>query len=495
MLFRSTPCKASHGAGLLKCAAHHGIAGVGVPEELHHCWGRQPRGLEDERASIYIQLPLGLADHVDGQRTLLLGRLNLGYIQGFLNQFSRFSGVPVLLVTRDGFVVLSSQPLRLPAVDLSFAANSPAPLQPLTLDGQQWLPVVSSNSDLGASIVTLVPLNRLFEQQRLVLLTAAAAGLLMVVVFVVKIVRMHQQLFRPVSCFVAQLLALEAHYRRPAMSREPLPLPEAPETAAWGANVLEIQQIRSSFTALMQVIQQRDLILQQQLRTSLTAAAIAHEINQPLATIHLLCQLAQDQLRHDATGLDIPDLINQLDQQSQDVNRVIERMRMLLRNVRTELRPTELASVVSSACLYLKSQFHVHQVELRCSGLERDDVMAEADAGQLQMAITNVLRNASDAVCSQPHHRRLVALTLLPSHSGAAAEVTLRIEDSGPGFAFDPSDETLFHSNKAAGTGLGLFVVRTTLANHQGRLELGRSRRLGGAQVSLVLPMCGPIRG
>jgi C4-dicarboxylate-specific signal transduction histidine kinase len=85
-----------------------------------------------------------------------------------------------------------------------------------------------------------------------------------------------------------------------------------------------------------------------------------------------------------------------------------------------------------------------------------------------------------------------VALSLLPSVTSSAAEVILRIEDSGPGFRFDPSDDTLFHSSKAAGTGLGLFVVRTTLANHQGSLELGRSSRLGGAQVSLVLPLLSP---
>lgn len=451
------------------------------------------RGLEDERASIYIQHPLVLPAAADGRPLFLLGRLNLSYIQGFLNQFSRFSGNPVLLVTRDGFVMLSSQPLQVPAVDLSFAASAPGPVRPLTLEGQQWLPVVSRNSALGASIVTLVPLDRLFQQQQLVLLLAATVALLMAVVFVVKTLRMRQQLFGPISSFINQLVELEMQYRRPATSRVPLTLlDDGAETGASGANFLEIQQIRSSFTALMQVIHQRDLILQQQLRTSLTAATIAHEINQPLATIHLLCQLAQDQLGRDASGLDIPDLISKLDHQSQEVNRVIERMRMLLRNVKTELHPTDITSVVSSACLYLKAQLQSHQVQLCCSGLDRDDLMVEADAGQLQMAITNLLRNASDAVSHQPPERRLVALSLLPSVSSSAAEVILRIEDSGPGFRFDPSDDTLFHSSKAAGTGLGLFVVRTTLANHQGSLELGRSSRLGGAQVSLVLPLLSP---
>lgn len=68
----------------------------------------------------------------------------------------------------------------------------------------------------------------------------------------------------------------------------------------------------------------------------------------------------------------------------------------------------------------------------------------------------------------------------------------MRLADSGPGFGFDPSDDTLFQSTKAAGSGLGLFVVRTTMANHLGRLEVGHSALLGGAEVSLVLPASGP---
>lgn len=96
-------------------------------------------------------------------------------------------------------------------------------------------------------------------------------------------------------------------------------------------------------------------------------------------------------------------------------------MRMLLRNVKTELQPTDLSSVVSSACLYLRSQLHSHQVQLRCSGLERDDLLMQADAGQLQMAITNLLRNASDAVSQQPQERRLVELSLLPCVSPSGA--------------------------------------------------------------------------
>lgn len=51
-----------------------------------------------------------------------------------------------------------------------------------------------------------------------------------------------------------------------------------------------------------------------------------------------------------------------------------------------------------------------------------------------------------------------------------------------------PGDDTVLQSSKPGGTGLGLFVVRTTAANHRGRLRFGRDEVLGGGRVWLHLP-------
>jgi nitrogen fixation/metabolism regulation signal transduction histidine kinase len=61
------------------------------------------------------------------------------------------------------------------------------------------------------------------------------------------------------------------------------------------------------------------------------------------------------------------------------------------------------------------------------------------------------------------------------------------VEDSGPGFPAETVPGTLLQTTKAGGSGLGLFVVRTTMENHHGRMELGRSQR-GGALVRLSIP-------
>lgn len=444
------------------------------------------RGLEDERVSVYVSRPLaGRPDQ------WLLGRLRLDYIEGFLSQFSRYCGTAVLLVTNDGFVMLASQNRPLvPAVDLSIAATSGGPMQTMQIEGRRWQPLAGADTGLGARVVTLVPLDRLEQQQRAVLLTAGVAAALIALVLLIKLLYLRRHLFVPVSRFAGQLQELEQALRAPTAQRLQLELPSGLSAAGGGGDYEEIERIRVSFAGLMQLLSQRDQVLQRQLRTSLSAAAIAHEISVPLSSIRLLCQLADRQLGCDGGELDVEELVANLQGQSEEVNRVVERMRMLLRNVNTELLPTDLSAVASSACTYVKHLLREQQVQLVCEGLESGPQLVRGDAAQLQTAITNLLRNAMEAVASQPVAQRRLALTLerRAGEAGLGEELVLRLADSGPGFGFDPSDDTLFQSTKAAGSGLGLFVVRTTMANHHGRLEVGHSARLGGAEVSLVLP-------
>jgi signal transduction histidine kinase len=495
------------------------------------------RGLEDELASIYVQRPISSAANVSSGRLWLLGRLNLGYIQAFLKQFSRFAGTPVLLVSDDGFVMLSGTEMPIPAIDLNFATATGGVLRPVRFGGREWLPVVAADSGLGARVVTLVPLGLLRQQQQTVLWAAIAGLALMALVFVVKNLSIRRRLFLPVSQFVRQLNHLEVHYRKPGLQRESLldrPLSGGPSFAGSSAagsptagpsaaeslsdrlfaaeparvdpslavlpsviDFQEVQHIRSSFDSLMAVIAQRDQILQHQLRTSLTASAIAHEINIPLGSLLLLCDQARRELDAEVGELDAAALVATLHQQSLELSRVVERMRMLLRNVQTSLRPIRLSDVVISSCAYVRHLLREHEVELACEGLDADDTLVLGDAGQLKAAATNLLRNAIEAVASCSPGQRRIAVALEQAHpaesaSPQAGTVAVVVADSGPGFAFIPSDDTLFQSTKACGSGLGLFVVRTAMANHNGRVAIARSLGLGGAEVRLIFPVCAP---
>ena len=224
--------------------------------------------------------------------------------------------------------------------------------------------------------------------------------------------------------------------------------------------------------------------LEQKLRTSLTAAAVAHEINQPLSAILLQANLARDRL---LAGGDPAALTELLEAQVQDASRVVrvmEKMRSLLRNVQTEPQPVDLANVIDSALLFKRRQLQDNGIQLRCVGLHGPCTIA-GDSDQLQVAVSNLLRNAREALETLPPERR----QLLVSLEQLSERAVLTVADSGPGFDSQVLESLPLATTKPDGTGLGLFVVQTTAENHGGVLRFGRSAELGGAEVRLELPL------
>lgn len=223
--------------------------------------------------------------------------------------------------------------------------------------------------------------------------------------------------------------------------------------------------------------EQHRRLLEQKLKTSLRAAALVHEIKQPLSSILLNCHLAVEQLAvlpSDAIPAELNQRLANLAADSQQMVIMMERMRMLLRNVETAHSRMDLAATLNSSLIYLRNEFRKRQVQLLREGIE-EPCPLQGDAAQLQMAALNLIRNALEAMDQQPPASRRLLL-LLQCHPDHLAIV---VADSGPGFGADPCPDS----------GMGLFLAQTAATNHRGRLRIGRSERLGGAEVVLELPL------
>ena len=225
-------------------------------------------------------------------------------------------------------------------------------------------------------------------------------------------------------------------------------------------------------------------LLKDKLSSSLQAAAVAHEINQPLSMVLLNSQL----LLHQSAGTDLlpassRDQLHKLATEAQRVVLTIEKMRTLLRNVQTEHRRIDLREVAQSAVLYARSATAAAHLGLDSSGLEGEasgPAWIEGDGAQIQIAIVNLLRNACEALVEADVLDPWIGISLRRD----GAHWRLAVADNGPGFRGDETDAAPLHTTKAEGSGLGLFVVRTTMDHHGGRMDLGRSER-GGALVEL----------
>lgn len=481
------------------------FAGSPISDALASSGGRSSgftpifRGLEDELSSLYIW------QRVDGNT--YLARVQLSHIQRFLTDYSAFSGTPTLLVKDNGVVLLSGlESLSVATIDpwgsptTTPVKGGESAIKPMQLGERSWLPVTSEQSVLGARIVTLLPADQLTQMRQII--STACALLLLILVLIInwKHRRLCRHLFEPLAQLAEQISVQEQRIRQG--KRPELPA-ESPQRGTH-SRLSELVALQVSFGRLLATIRQRDqaleqarardrhheerqrLLLQNKLRSSLMAASIAHEINLPLATIRLLCRQASELFAANKSAMADEHLVSALSLQSQKVSNVIEKMRMLLLNIQTEHDIIDPQAVVRDACKSIQPLIHElgGQLEI-CDRLPEAGRVLQGDAVQLQMAVTNLLRNGIEAATERSGGKprlRISVFTMI-------GELVIEVADNGPGFHFLPSDETLLQSSKASGSGLGLFVVRTTVAHHQGRLRFGRCPRLGGARVRLLFPL------
>lgn len=217
-------------------------------------------------------------------------------------------------------------------------------------------------------------------------------------------------------------------------------------------------------------------VLEQKLATSLTASAVAHEINQPLSRLLLKCRLEADRTT------DRSEFIDAVVGDAERVVTTIEKMKVLLRNVETKHEPVDLCQVVTSGLLQVKRLLAQHGVTVSRTN-PSGGCIVEGDEVQLQFAVSNLLRNAAEAIAAGRGRRQEIDVAVVDH--GDRAEII--VGDSGPGWPGGTIDERLLDTSKPQGTGIGLFVVRTAAQNHGGRVTVGSSR-LGGAEFRLVLP-------
>lgn len=261
-------------------------------------------------------------------------------------------------------------------------------------------------------------------------------------------------------------------------------------------NIIDISD-RKLVEAKLIAAQQREQALEQQqrseleqkLKTSLTASAVVHEIQQPLASILLNCRLAEDTVRRlpEATiPAALRSQLSQLTVHGDQVTATMERVRMLLRNVETQPAPLDLSINLESSLIYLRQDLLDHRIQLTSAGLDQACPLM-GDGAQLQSAVVNLIRNAIEAMAQQSPDNRRLMLELQDQQE----RVTIRVADSGPGFHRDYNGTTsweLLKSTKASGMGIGLFLAQTAAINHGGCLRIGRDDELGGAEVVIEIP-------
>jgi signal transduction histidine kinase len=217
------------------------------------------------------------------------------------------------------------------------------------------------------------------------------------------------------------------------------------------------------------------------------AAGVAHEVNNPLASISSLIQILQTRPLTEESAAEHREMLRLISQQVARITQVLRDM-MDFARARPPLRASLDIHRIIEASIRLASFDKGFQRLQLTTDFDESAPQVFADADQLQQVFLNLLLNARDAM---PEGGELLVRT---RHAPLDAEVTIEFADSGTGIApehrahvFDP-----FFTTKPAGTGtgLGLAVCYGIITAHDGRIELlandGR-----GTRIRVVLPLHG----
>ena len=258
-----------------------------------------------------------------------------------------------------------------------------------------------------------------------------------------------------------------------------------------------IESMVGAFNRLTQTIRKKDeqalAAMSSKLKVSLEAASIAHEIKQPLSVVRLTSEsLNQLLVRSNNPGLPqaLSEGLKTLSQETDRINIITEKMRALLRNAQIKREPVDLLQVIESSVRYVESN-HDQEHWIDCQSLRSfadGQAIIQGDAIQLQLALINLLNNAFDAL---EHHQRtkhdLQKASIGVSLQDQNNHWQITIDDNGPGLAAETMADLTLMSSKPDGTGLGLFIVRSTAEGHGGELLLSNSP-MGGLRACITLP-------
>jgi PAS domain S-box-containing protein len=213
------------------------------------------------------------------------------------------------------------------------------------------------------------------------------------------------------------------------------------------------------------------------------AAAMAHEINNPLAVVRAANAYVAEVARGTTDAL----LIETVD----DVRLAVDRISGFVNHVcgfarrdRPTLADTSVRETVRMALRLAKPRAADRRVEMSLE--PGTDVRLPHDAARISQAVLNLVSNAIDAAAEEGGS---VTIRLITD----ASSVRVQVDDNGPGVpelmrdrAFEPFTTT---KPQGQGTGLGLAITRQIIDDHGGGVSLFDRPNGKGARAELLLPL------
>ena len=217
------------------------------------------------------------------------------------------------------------------------------------------------------------------------------------------------------------------------------------------------------------------------------AAAVSHELRQPLAAIRANAEagtlmLGQKKPEIEEARAIFRDIVRDNLRAAQ----VIDHIGMLVRRQETTSTAVDLNALCQNTTHLLDHEVRLRGARIKLS-LDPQLHSVVGDPVQLQQLVMNLVLNALDAAASSPRDCEIIVGT-----AGNNGQAELFVQDSGPGLPLHMLDEAFepFVSTKPQGLGMGLAIVRTIVEQHRGSVR-AENAPTGGAVFRVAFPTVG----
>jgi len=208
---------------------------------------------------------------------------------------------------------------------------------------------------------------------------------------------------------------------------------------------------------------------------TLLAAGVAHEIGNPLNSLHIHLQLMERKVKKLKAAADKRELQDSIDIARAEINRLDSIVTQFLRAVRPSkpnLQPENVNEIVREAVRFFQPEITDRDIVVETE-LRSDLPRLELDRDQIKQAFYNAIKNSFEAM------KRRGILRIRTDRD--ETHVKISFSDTGGGISAENLSRVFepYFTTKSGGSGLGLLIVRRIVREHGGELAIESSEGKG----------------
>jgi hypothetical protein len=197
------------------------------------------------------------------------------------------------------------------------------------------------------------------------------------------------------------------------------------------------------------------------------AAAIAHEISQPLSAVVANAHACTQWLSAEPPNLTNARLATErIARDGKDAGEVVQHIRALFKKTAPEKVPLNINTVIEEVIRLLRNEIIKSKIAVE-TNLEKTLPATLGDRVQLQQVIFNLLLNGIEAMQTVTNRPKRL---LIRSNLEGTDTIRVEIQDYGPGLTDSEKVFEAFYTTKEKGMGMGLSICRSIVEAHGGQM-------------------------